>query len=99
MSAQGMLCRRGSAPKDQLSTLPLDILQKVASLMPLKDWAKASGACRIMHTLQLDIVDVAEPSFCHTCGLMPKFEQQRIAGAEQAHPEQISCMTSCQHCP
>ena len=57
--------------------MPLDILQKVASLMPLKDWAKACGACRIMHTLQLDIIDVAEPSFCHLCGSEPEPEPHR----------------------
>ena len=85
MSAQGMLCRRESAPKGQLSTLPLDILQKVASLMPLKDWAKASGACRIMHTLQLDVIEVAEPDYCPMCTSVPQHDQEASAGADQAH--------------
>ena len=80
-------CRKEPAPGGHLSTLPLDILQRVASLMPLKDWAKASGACRVMHTLQLDVIDVADPDNWHLVGLGPRPEPERSAGAHHACPD------------
>ena len=74
-----LFCRSGPAPGGQLPSLPLDVLQKVASLMPLKDWARASGACRLMHTLQLDVIEVATL----TCEHVGFRQQERSAGAHQ----------------
>lgn len=80
-----MARRHQVGPHGQLSSLPLDILQKVASLMPLKDWARASGACRFMHTLQLDVISVSDPLFAHEA--MSPLEQppeEHSAGAHRA---------------
>ena len=77
-----VLCREEeAAPNGQLSFLPLDILQKVASLMSLKDWARAAGACRLMHSLQLDVITVADPSVQR----INPIEQEQSTGAHQGH--------------
>ncbi len=49
-------------PERQISTkhveLPETVWERIASVMPLKDWARASGTCRNTARVQLETVNI-----------------------------------------
>ncbi|CAL8462078.1 g1609 [Coccomyxa elongata] len=53
----------GETPPAAFPHLPEEIWLHIASLMSTKEWAGASGACRALHRLQLEHIDIVT-----TCG-------------------------------
>lgn len=41
-----------------LTGFPADVLCTIAGMMTLEEWARASGACRLFHHLQLDSIQL-----------------------------------------